>query len=98
MSTSPRSSTPSPPRPPGSGDADVAELDLRGEVCPYTFVRARLALESMPLGARLTIVIDHAPALRNLPRSLADWGQEVALASAPDAPSPWRLAVVKRAP
>jgi len=67
-------------------------------VCPYTFVRARLALESMPLGARLTIVIDHAPALRNLPRSLADWGQEVALASAPDAPSPWRLAVVKRAP
>ena len=96
MSTSPRSSTPSPPRPPGSGEDAAAELDLRGEVCPYTFVRARLALEPLPLGAALTIVIDHPPARRNLPRSLADWGQEVELVAGDAAP--WRLRVVKRAP
>lgn len=96
MSTSIESSTPSPPPHPGSGDGDPAELDLRGEVCPYTFVRARLALEPLPLGAALTIVIDHPPARRNLPRSLADWGQEVELVAGDAAP--WRLRVVKRAP
>ena len=28
-------------------------LDLRGEVCPYTFVRTKLALEELPPGAEL---------------------------------------------
>lgn len=97
MSTSIESSTPSPPPHPGSGDGAPAELDLCGEVCPYTFVRARLALEPLPLGAALTIVIDHPPARRNLPRSLADWGQEVELIDG-EAVAPWRLRVVKRAP
>jgi tRNA 2-thiouridine synthesizing protein A len=96
MSTSIESSTPSPPPRPGSGDADAGELDLRGEVCPYTFVRARLALEPLPRGAVLTLVIDHPPALRNLPRSLADWGQAVEVVAGEAAP--WRLRVVKRAP
>ena len=99
MSTTPPSSTPSPPpAPPGSGEPagdPTHDLDLRGEVCPYTFVRARLALEALPLGAHLTIAIDHAPALRNLPRSLADWGQEVA-AIADAGPGRWVLTVVKR--
>lgn len=91
MSTTPPSSTPSPPpAPPASG-----ELDLRGEVCPYTFVRARLALEALPLGAQLVVAIDHAPAAVNLPRSLREWGQEVAAVTA-DGPARWTLTVVKR--
>ena len=43
----------------------VETLDLAGEVCPYTFVRAKLRLEELPLGARLEVLVDHvAAALR----------------------------------
>ena len=33
---------------PSSSAEPALDLDLRGEVCPYTFVRAKLALEGMP--------------------------------------------------
>ncbi len=52
-------------------------IDLRGEICPFTFVRTRLALEALPIGAVLRVIVDHEPATRNLPRSAAEWGQEV---------------------
>jgi tRNA 2-thiouridine synthesizing protein A len=74
MSTTAPSSTPSLTDLSSSGDST---LDLRGEVCPYTFVRARLHLESLAVGAVVTILIDHPPAARNLPRSLRAWGQQV---------------------
>lgn len=85
--------------PPSSGNslivADYELLDLRGEVCPYTFVRTRLALEARDLGARLRVVVDHEPATRNLPRSLREWGQEVVSVSAGDGGT-WDILVVKR--
>lgn len=67
------SSSSSPPAASSPGD----ELDIRGEVCPFTFVRTKLALEALPMGARLRVVTDHEPASRNIPRSAAEWGQEV---------------------
>ncbi|HIH70080.1 sulfurtransferase TusA family protein [Methermicoccus shengliensis] len=45
-------------------------LDLRGEVCPLTFVLTRLALEQMEKGEVLEVLIDHEPALVDLPRSV----------------------------
>ena len=80
--------------PPGGSPAPDAELDLRGEVCPYTFVRARLALEALPLGAALEVLVDHEPASRNVPRSAREWGQEVR-AVEPDG-ALWRITIVKR--
>jgi tRNA 2-thiouridine synthesizing protein A len=50
---------------------------VRGEVCPFTFVRTKLALEALPLGATLRVLVDHEPAVRNIPRSAREWGQEV---------------------
>lgn len=64
-------------------------------MCPYTFVRTRLALEALPLGARLAILVDHEPARRNLPRSAVDWGQEIAGVDEV-APGRWRIVVIKR--
>ena len=53
------------------------ELDLRGEVCPYTFVKAKLATEDMEPGSVLRILLDHLPAVEDVPRSLATQGDEV---------------------
>ena len=56
---------------------DVPVLDLRGEICPYTFVRTKLRLEEMTAGARLRVLVDHEPASRNVPRSAREWGQTI---------------------
>ena len=80
--------------PPASSSGDPADLDLTGEVCPYTFVRTRLALEELPLGARLRIRVDHEPARRNVPRSAAEWGQEVVSVTEDD--RGWLIEIVKR--
>jgi tRNA 2-thiouridine synthesizing protein A len=72
------------PEPPVSPRPEVpvapdgaAILDLCGEVCPFTFVRARLGLEAMAIGTVLRVLVDHAPAARNVPRSARAWGQAV---------------------
>jgi len=73
----------------------VETLDLAGEVCPYTFVRAKLRLEELPLGARLEVLVDHAAAADNVPRALRDEGQEIV--SVAREAARWRIVVVKRA-
>ena len=55
----------------------VEELDLRGEVCPFTFVRTKLRLEELPIGAVLCVLLDHPAAARNVPRSLVAEGHDV---------------------
>lgn len=82
MTSSSRSSPPPASSSPGEAAAATeaavdATVDLCGEVCPFTFVRTKLALEALPLGGVLRVVIDHAPAARTIPRSAAEWGQEV---------------------
>ncbi len=53
------------------------ELDIRGEVCPYTFVKTKLALEEMSPGQVLRVLVDHEPATKNVPRSVKLQGDEV---------------------
>jgi len=53
------------------------ELNLKGEVCPYTFVRSKLAMEEMEAGQVLRVVLDHLPAVSNVPKSLSLEGEEV---------------------
>ena len=52
-------------------------LDIRGQVCPMTFVRAKLAIEKLATGEVLEIVVDHRPASVNVPRSMEHEGQTV---------------------
>jgi TusA-related sulfurtransferase len=70
-------------------------LDLAGEVCPFTFVRTRLALEALPIGGTLRVVVDHEPATRNIPRSAREWGQEVLGVSA-IGDGRWAIDLVRR--
>ncbi len=53
------------------------KLDLRGEVCPFTFVKTKLKLETMNPGEELEVILDYEPATRNVPRSLKNEGHEV---------------------
>jgi tRNA 2-thiouridine synthesizing protein A len=69
-------------------------LDLSGEVCPFTFVRTKLALEELPSGARLRVVVDHEPATRNVPKSVTEWGQKV-LGVGPVGPGRWEIWIEK---
>jgi len=46
------------------------ELDLKGEVCPYTFVWSKLALEEMESGQVLRVTVDNETSATDVPRSL----------------------------
>ena len=35
-----------------------AELDLRGVICPYNFVKTKLKLETMEQGQILSVILD----------------------------------------
>lgn len=70
------------------------QLDLRGEVCPYTFVKTILALETMESGDVLEVTVDHPPAVENVPRSLTNRGHEV-LAVTQQTGSEWLIRVRK---
>ncbi len=71
------------------------ELDIRGEICPFTFVKSKLALESMKVGEVLRVLIDYEPSAQNVPRSLRDEGQEV-IAVNRIGDSLWEIIIRKR--
>ncbi len=52
-------------------------LDLQGEVCPYTFVKGKLALEEMNAGEVLLVLVDYPPAVENVPRSMEGEGNQI---------------------
>ncbi|MCL4458906.1 MAG: sulfurtransferase TusA family protein [Chloroflexi bacterium] len=70
------------------------EIDLRGEICPYTFVKSKLALEEMESGQVLRVIVDHLPAVDNVPRSLTNEGHQVLDVSQINA-TDWSITVKK---
>lgn len=59
---------------------DVAvdkRINIKGLVCPYTFVKAKLAIEALEVGQVLEILLDSEEASRNIPKSMEDHGQKV---------------------
>lgn len=53
------------------------KINIKGLVCPYTFVKAKIAIESMEVGQVLEILLDYEEAARSIPRSMEDHGQKV---------------------
>ncbi len=53
------------------------ELNLKGKVCPYTFVESMLTLEEMKIGEVLRVIVDYLPAVSDVPRSLKNEGYEI---------------------
>ena len=56
-----------------------AQLDLRGVICPYNFVKTKLKLETMAPGQTLAIILDDGDPIKNVPRSVSDDGHTVLL-------------------
>jgi len=53
------------------------ELNLKGKICPYTFIESMLALEEMKPDEVLRIIVDYPPAVSDVPRSLKNEGYEI---------------------
>ncbi len=60
------------------GDFEIKkELDITGEICPFTFVKSKLVLETMEKGDILRVIVDYEPSAVSVPKSMKDEGQEV---------------------
>lgn len=64
---------------------DPVPLDLRGTPCPVNFIRARLALETLPSGGWLQIDLDGGEPEQMVAEGLRSEGHAVELV----VPSPW---------
>lgn len=53
------------------------ELDLRGVICPYNFVKTKLKLETMGQGQILSVLLDDGDPIRNVPLSVSNEGHTV---------------------
>lgn len=52
-------------------------IDITTDVCPLTFVKTKLLLEKMPIGATATVRLKGAQPLDNVPRSVVAHGHEI---------------------
>lgn len=70
---------------PGAG----ARLDLRGIACPLTFVKTKIALERLPRGTRLEVLLDLGEPSESVPRNCREVGDQVVEIT------PWEPGVVR---
>jgi tRNA 2-thiouridine synthesizing protein A len=69
-------------------------LDIRSDVCPYTFVKSKLALEELEPGQILEIQLGNSESASNVPRSLSLEHHEVTRVDK-SGPSTWTVTVRK---
>ena len=70
------------------------KIDIRGDVCPYTFVKAKLAIEGLKKGQVLEVLLDHEPAVRSVPKSMQADGHKV-LSIKKVGKSEWKILIRK---
>lgn len=54
-----------------------ARLDVTADICPITWVRTKLALETLETGEVLEVLVNEGEPLRNIPGSAKDEGHKV---------------------
>jgi TusA-related sulfurtransferase len=52
-------------------------LDIRGEVCPYTLVKSKLAIEDIEVGQVLEVILDYSEAADSIPKAMLNYGNSV---------------------
>ena len=52
-------------------------LDIRGEVCPYTLVKSKLGIEMIEVGQVIEIILDYPEAAVSVPKAMENYGHKV---------------------
>ncbi len=52
-------------------------INIKGEVCPYTLVKAKLAMEQIEVGQVLEVLLDWPEAVENIPKAMLNYGHTV---------------------
>ena len=52
-------------------------LDIRGEVCPYTLVKSKLGIEGLEVGQIIEIILDYPEAADSIPKAMLNYGHSV---------------------
>ena len=55
----------------------MEELDLRGVICPYNFVKTKLKLDTLEIGSQLAVLLDDGDPIINVPKSIMNEGHQV---------------------
>jgi len=55
----------------------MEELDLRGVICPYNFVKTKLKLDTLEIGSHLVVLLDDGEPIQNVPKSIMNEGHQV---------------------
>jgi TusA-related sulfurtransferase len=55
----------------------MEELDLRGVICPYNFVKTKLKLDTLEIGSKLAVLLDDGEPIHNVPKSIMNEGHQV---------------------
>lgn len=83
--------------PHGAPAVPPLRVDVRGVRCPLTWVRTRVALEAVPEGGVLEVVLLEGEPLENVPRTAEEEGHRV-LERSPfpeQGPGAWRVLLAR---
>lgn len=70
-------------------------VDVRGETCPYPMEKAMEAMERLPEGEELIVLVDHPPAIETI-RMVAN-RMDFAMDVEPAGSGEWRILLRRRA-
>ncbi len=60
------------------GDIKIdKKLNILGEVCPYTLVKAKLAVEDIEVGQVVEVLLDFPEAADSIPKAMINYGHTV---------------------
>jgi TusA-related sulfurtransferase len=52
-------------------------INIKGDVCPYTLVKSKLAIEDLEVGQVLEILLDYPEAAESIPKAMFNYGHSV---------------------
>ncbi len=70
------------------------KINIKGEVCPYTLVKSKLAVEDIEVGQVLEILLDYPEAAESVPKAMLNYGHTV-LKKEKINPSDWIIQIRK---
>ncbi len=53
------------------------DLNLKGTICPYNFIKSKLTLEEMKVGEVLRVIVDFKSAIEDVPHGMEFEGHKV---------------------